>query len=208
MKLCTLSTFTSSHPSVMLAFLEKTTADFVLLPGAGSNTPTPAQVRRVLQSGVSAFVEGEGGKRRATPYLVTRTSIEAMPHQVFSQHPTANEIDILVQSLPARTFDIASRKVTIFICGELIAFNPDGTVKHGRTLPFDILANPAHTIMGHWNHLGRKLARLSLKSVALYCTNNNHSHNRITTDVRIYQEGALLQNRNSDGELVWSECVI
>jgi hypothetical protein len=201
MRLCAVSTFTSSQPRVILDFLERTTADFVLLPGSGSNTPTPTQVQRVLQSGVSVFVEGAGGKRHAIPYLVTSTSTEAMPRQIFSQHPTANEIDVLVQNLPDRTFTIATRKVTILICGEIIAFNPDGTVKHGRTLPFDILANPAHTMMGHWNHLGRKLVNLSLKSLVLYCTNNDHGHNRLTTDVRIYQKGILLLNRNSDGDL-------
>lgn len=141
-----------------------------MLPGARENTPTPHQVRSVLYQNQTVFVEGNGGKMGATPYIVTKHSQHAMPRQLFAQHPTAAEVDRLAAALPDRSIVLNGRQITIFMCGELIAFNPDGSVKHGRTLQYDILANPAHTMMGHWNHLGRKLATLSHTSAALYAT--------------------------------------
>jgi hypothetical protein len=39
--------------------------------------------------------------------------------------------------------------------------------------------------MGHWNHLGKKLERLSAGSLAVYVTNNTKNCH-LTSDVRIY----------------------
>ena len=181
MKLCAVSPFTNTSEAEIVAFLSDSTAALVLLPGRSRNTPSPEKVQSAIRSSVSVFVEGKGKKKEATPYLVTSRRIMSMPRQIFCQRPTAQQLDDLVACLPSRTFAIGSRMVTFFICGELIAFNPDGSVKHGRQLPYDILANPSHTIMGHWNHLGKKLSSLSLRSAAIYTTNNDRNHSGILT---------------------------
>lgn len=208
MKLCAVSPFTNTSEAEILAFLANATAALVLLPGRSQNTPSPEKVQSAICSGVSVFVEGKGKKKEATPYLVTSSKLMPMPRQIFSERPTAQQIDDLVACLPSRTFAIGSRMVTFFICGELIAFNPDGSVKHGRQLSYDILANPSHTIMGHWNHLGKKLSSLSRHSAAMYVTNNDRNHSGITTDVRIYKHGEELINRTVHGKITWCECKI
>lgn len=205
MKICAMSPFTNASEAEILAFLARTAADLVLLPGNAANTPSPEAVKKIIRDGVSVFVERKGKKKETTPFLVTSRELMPMPKQIFSQKPTAKQMDSLSENLPYRTFKIGTRFVTFFICGELIAFNPDGSVKHGRKLPYDILANPAHTIMGHWNHLGRKLSALSQRSVAIYATNNNLNHRAITTDVRIYKCGKLQVNRRVDGKIVCCE---
>lgn len=208
MKLCAISPLRSAPPRVVLSFLEKNNADFILLPGALENTPTPRQVQRVIKQGVSVFVEGRGGKTKAIPNLVTKSSITPMPPQIFWHHPTAENVDDLIEALPHRTFPIGDRKITFFICGELIAFNPDGTVKHNRKINFDIIASPSHTLMGHWNHLGKKFETLSRQSVALYATNNDREHGDLSTDVRIYVEGKNACRRFTTESLAWSQCEI
>ena len=96
-----------------------------------------------------------------------------MPHGIFPKSPKANDMDRLVSAWPDRTFSVASRKVTFAICGEINGFNPDGHVKFGRVLPFDILANPAHSLMGRWQHLGPKLSALSKGDVlTCHCDGN------------------------------------
>jgi hypothetical protein len=208
MNLCAVSPFTNTSEAEIIAFLGNATAALVLMPGGSHNTPSPEKVQNAIHSGVSVFVEGKGKKKEATPYLVTRREIIPMPRQIFSERPTAHQIDDLVACLPSRTFAIGSRMVTFFLCGELIAFNPDGSVKHSRQLPYDILANPSHTIMGHWNHLGKKLSSLSRHSVAMYVTNNDRNHSGITTDVRIYKHGEELTNRTVHGKITSCECEI
>jgi hypothetical protein len=208
MKLCAISPFTNASEAEILAFLSNTTASLVLLPGRSQNTPSPEKVQGTIRHGVSVFVEYKSKKNKSTPYLVTNRKLMAMPRQIFCQRPAVRQIDNLVACLPSRTFAIGSRMVTFFICGELIAFNPDGSVKHGRQLPYDILANPSHTIMGHWNHLGKKLSSLSLRTVTIYTTNNDRNHSGITTDVRIYKNGKVLTNRTVHGKIVCCECRI
>lgn len=208
MKLCAVSPFTNASEAEILEFLANATAALVLLPGRSQNTPSPEKVQSAIRSGVSVFVEGKGKKKESTPYLVTSRKLISMPRQIFCQRPTARQIDDLVACLPSRTFAIGSRMVTFFICGELIAFNPDGSVKHGRQLIYDILANPSHTIMGHWNHLGKKLSSLSLRAAAIYATNNDRNHSGIITDVRIYKHGKVLTNRTVHGKIVFCECKI
>jgi hypothetical protein len=129
-----------------------------------------------------------------------------MPSQLFSTRPSAENMDQLAALLPQRTFRFGKRSVTFLICGEILAFNPDGTTKHRRKLHFDILANPSHTVMGHWNHLGKKLKSLSSRSVMVHVANNDRNHH-LTTDVRIYRDGVRLK-RNSDINIAWSECVV
>src|SRR5260370_40625130 len=109
-----------------------------------------------------------------------------MPHGIFSQSPKAKHMDELVVAWPDRTFPIGSRTVTFVICGEINGFNTNGHVKYGRVLPFDILANPAHTVMGRFQILGPKLSALSKGSVVIHVANNDSNHDRLKTDVRIY----------------------
>ncbi len=202
MNICAISPFVNASEPEILTFLAEASADLVLLPGHSRNTPPPEKVKNIIRSGVSVFVECKGKKMETTPYLVTSRELMPMPQQIFAQNPSAEQMDRLAAILPNRTFRISSRFVTFFICGELIAFNPDGSVKYGRQLPYDILANPAHTIMGHWNHLGKKLSALSQRSAAIYATNNDRNHSGITTDVRIYKYGMLLANRSVNGKIV------
>lgn len=208
MKLLAASPFTNASVTQILAFLETVTATLVLLPGHHKNTPSPSVIQGFLKRGVSVFVEGAGKKTAAIPYFVTREEIVPMPRQIFSEQPTAQDIDDLAASMPDRTFRIGKRRVTFFICGELLAFNPDGTVKYHRKISYDVLANPAHTLMGHWNYLGKKLERLSKRSMALYAANNDKEHSGISTDVRIYKRGKHVSksflNRNQN--ITWCEC--
>ena len=131
-----------------------------------------------------------------------------MPCQSFGKSPTSVDMARLSEAWPDRTFVVGSRKVTFVLCGEINGFDLDGRVKHDQ-LPFvpDILANPAHTIMGHWNHLGKKLSGLSSGGrVAIHATNNNHNRDALTTDVRIYIDEKLQGATQFAGKLKWCEC--
>lgn len=207
MLICAASPFESASQVEILNFIEHKDADLILLPGNSNNTPQPERIKKVIKSGVSVFIE-QGKKIISIPYLVTSRELISMPRQIFTHNPTAEQIDNLVNVLPKRTFRIGSRFISFFICGEIIAFNPDGSVKHGRKLKYDILANPSHTLMGHWNHLGKKLSTLSKSSMSIYATNNNRNHDGVTTDVRIYKGGELLDNRVVDGKIVYCESEI
>ena len=137
-----------------------------------------------------------------------------MPPQVFHQSPTAESMEDLVKAWRGRTFPVGpSRKVTFAICGEINGFNPDGSAKNGREreLPFDILANPAHYIMGRWQHLGRKLSALSKGKVVIHVANNDRNHKNLTTDVRIYIDGRFPDDKvrcSGTLNLKWCECEI
>jgi hypothetical protein len=208
MNICAISPHTKTPKSRILQLLHEVKTDLVLLPGFSSNMPTPAEVQSVIDSQKAAFVETLGKESEATPCFVTSQAVRPMPQQIFGRKPTAKHIDALIRILPDRTFSVAARSVTFLICGELLAFNPDGSIKHGRKLSLDILANPAHTLMGHWNYLDRKLKSLSNGSVAMYATNNDRNHDRITTDVRIYRNCKLVPERNTLDGLSWSQCEI
>jgi hypothetical protein len=121
-------------------------------------------------------------------------------------------MDQLVAVWKCRTFSIGSRKVTFAICGEINGFNLHGQVKHGRALPFDILANPVHRVMGRWQHLRRKLSALSKGKVVIHVANCDRKNpERIKTDVRIYMDGVLKEDKvQADRrlKLKWCECEI
>jgi hypothetical protein len=207
MKTCVVSPFVSATRSEILAFLETMTARLVMLPGVARNTPTPEAVQAVIGRDVSVFVEFGGRKAKATPYLVTRRTVSPMPRQIFGEHPSAAQMDKLAENLPARTFTVGDRQVTFLICGENIAFSPDGSTKHKRRLAIpDILANPAHSLMSRWQHLGRKFAELSRRSAFLHAANNNRESPDVTTDVRIYRRGRLMPGRQVEGRIAWCEC--
>lgn len=209
MKVCAVSPWETASADDILNFLRKTTAELVVLPGVCRNTPSRQDTQRNIRRGVAVFVEDGGSKGKATPYLVTTDGALPMPRGIFARSPTANCMDALVAAWPGRTFPVGSRTVTFAICGEINGFNPDGSVKHGRVLPFDILANPAHTVMGRWQHLGRKLKALSKGKVVIHVANNDLKHKgQSTTDVRIYIDGTQQGKRQRAENLTWCECKI
>ena len=206
MKLCAVSPFTSASESDILDFIGKASYDLIVLPGASSNSPDPAKIRNLLQRGVRVFLERKGsGKQKHTPLLVTQNGFIEMPRQVFESNPSAEDMKRLARAWSRRTFSVGTRAVTVAICGEILGFNPDGTVKHGRELPFDVLVNPAHSKMGRWHHLGKKLANLSRGTIVVHIANNDSDHSAVTTDVRMYRNGKLLRNRQCSSVLAWCE---
>jgi hypothetical protein len=213
MRVFAVTPFENASRKEVLGFLDTLPQALIVLPGRSGNTPSPHQIQGVIRRGSTVFVEGPGSKsktrarkKKRPAFLVTKQNVTRMPSQIFSRSPTAKDMDRLAAILPQRTIRLGKRKVTFLICGEILAFNPDGSAKHGRKLEYDILANPAHTIMRRWNHLGRKLKRLSRRSVALHVANNDHNRHQ-TTDVRIYKNRVLMK-RNSDIRVAWSECAI
>lgn len=212
MKVCALSPWKTASANDILSFLGRSSADLVVLPGVSTNTPSPWDVTGIIRSGVSVFAEYGKTKEAAVPYFVTHGSEPAaMPRQLFAQSPSAKCLDALADIWRERTFPIGSRTVTFAICGEINAFNPDGSVKHGRQLPFDLLANPTHTVMGRWQHLGRKLSALSRNNkVVIHVANNNRNHEGLTTDVRIYVNEHIQDAKSVHyaGNLKWCECEI
>jgi hypothetical protein len=219
MKLCAVSPFNNAKKSEILKFLAKASAELVVLPGYSfckpTNTPSPSEIKKVIKDNVSVFVESEEGLPYFVPYLVTNKKLIRMPEQIFSEKPTVGELDRLIEILPKRTFSFGKRKVTFFICGEILAFNTDGNFKYDKHLPYskvveptNIVVNPSHNLMGHWNYLIPKLTNLSRKSAAIHVANNNRNRTTITTGTRIYKKGALLLNRQTEGMLSWCECSI
>jgi hypothetical protein len=206
MRVFAVSPFQIASWKEILHFLATLPSSLIVLPGYSANTPSPRQIQRVIHRKSLVFAEGAPGKNGCSAFIITHQSLKRMPSQVFSQSPKAADMDALAAILPQRTIRVGKREVTFLICGELMALNPDGSTKHRRELQYDIIVNPAHTTMGHWNHLGKKLARLSRRSIAVYVTNNDHNRH-ITSDVRIYNEGVLME-RHSDINIAWSECVI
>jgi hypothetical protein len=205
-KIIAVSPFASATKQEILDFIREQPKALIVLPGNQNNTPSPGQIQRVLHGGALAFAEGKKGKNGRPAFIIAKSKVNRMPSQVFATRPTANDIDDLADALPRRTIRIGRRRATFFICGELIAFNPDGSVKHKRKLDHDIVINPAHTLMGHWNHLRKKLERLSHNSIAVYVTNNVKDRH-LSSDVRIYRDGKLMK-RNRGINIAWSECPI
>lgn len=208
MRIIIVSPYFSASKREILNFLSARRADLFVLPGACHNSPTPSEVQKVINAGSSVFVEGSGIKAQALPYLVTRKKASSMPRQVFTNAPSASEMDELLRVFPSRTFSFGAHNVSFILCGEIMAFNPDGTLKHGRHLTFDVMINPAHTMMGRWRHLGPKLSAISRKALAVHVANNQHNHDRVTTHLRVYRSSKLLDNRVTTGNLVWSECLL
>lgn len=157
-----------------------------MLPGFSDNTPPVWEIQHALNPPAVVFVEEESNGIR-TPYIVTRDQAVPMPAGIFAKSPpTAKQMDDLVKAWPDRTFPIGSRMVTFAICGEINGFDPDGSAKHRQVLPFDVLANPTHTVMGRWHILGPKLSALSKGKVVIHVANNKKNSEKLTTDLRVY----------------------
>jgi hypothetical protein len=213
MRIFAVSPFKRATRKEILPFISGLPRGLIILPGHSGNSPSPRQVQHAMRHGSIAFVEGPGRKvvgpkqkRNRPGYIVRKQRIETMPPQIFKASPSAVEMDRLADILPERTIAVGRRKATFIICGEILAFNPDGSAKHARGLDLDILINPAHSIMGRWGQLGKKLKRLSRRSVVVHVANNDRNHH-LKTDVRIYKDGELMP-RNSDINIAWSECEI
>ncbi len=205
MKLIALSPFSKASRREILKFFENANADLVVLPGySAANTPSPSEVQEVINDKVSVFVESKAG----IPYLITKQERIQMPKQQFYKNPKASDLRNLVEIIQQRTHIICKRKVTFILCGEIIAFNPNGGLKHHLELPYgiDIVVNPAHYPMGHWNYLNQKLTNLSRKAAAVHVANNTSNHVNAGTDVRIYRLGKWLNNKQIEGNVSWCEC--
>ena len=205
-RIIAVSPFASATKKEIVDFIAMYSKALIVLPGNRSNTPSPRKIQNAIRGGSVVFAEGAKGKNGRFGFIIARSKINRMPPQIFAKRPTADNIESLGTMLPYRTIRMGRRKATFFICGELIAFNPDGSVKHHRKLDHDIVINAAHTLMGHWNHLRKKLERLSHGSLAVYVTNNIEDHH-LTSDVRIYKDGELMPRQRGDN-LAWSECRI
>jgi hypothetical protein len=211
MRIFAVSPFKKATRWEILDFLSKLPQGLIVLPGHCGNTPSPRQIQRVIAPGAMAFVEGPGRKvvgpkhkKNRPGYIVRKRSVTRMPSQIFKASPTAKEMDKLEAILPLRTIVVGKREASFIICGEILAFNPDGSTKHRRRLDLDILINPAHTPMGRWGQLGKKLKRLSRGSVVVHVANNDSNHH-LKTDVRIYKDGRL-RKRHRGKNIAWSEC--
>ncbi len=98
-------------------------------------------------------------------------------------------MDMLAAAMKRRTIRIRGNDFTFFLCGEIMAFNPDGSTKHRQGLEHGHVVNPVHSLMGHWNHLGAKLSALSSNSLAIHVANNCKNKHGLKTDVRVYKQG-------------------
>ncbi|MBA3351426.1 MAG: hypothetical protein H0U23_03205 [Blastocatellia bacterium] len=208
MKICAVSPFEDASREEILDFIAERQDDLVLLPGCNwyspSATPALEDIQRVIRPNVSVFVEVPG--ERAIPYVVTKANITPMPPQVFKQGPDKKEFEEFLRVLPKRLLAIGSKEVVFVVCGEIDAFRPDGTLKFPGHFPdYDVLANPTHTLRGHWNYLGAKLEKLSTRGMTLHVTNNSKNRSGITTNVRIYKNGVRQPGPNERGKMAWCE---
>jgi len=207
MRICAVSPLDDATKNEILSFVSECKADLIVLPGNCHNHPSYREVSKKLNSGVFAFIETGHGKRKSAPWLVSDSKHIEMPPQIFATSPTANELDQLQNAWPKRTHKIKKRECSFAICGEVDAFKKDGSVKNGRSLPFDILINPTHTTRGRWNHLGVKLAKLSQGTAVVHVANNDYNHHDVTTHLRIYVDGQIMP-RSIYANVSWSECEI
>lgn len=235
MKVLAISPFTTTGdgfrkalPADLLARVEASGAQLIVLPGYSAGiTPSPEELKTAIRPGCTVFVEaapanGDAGKAMARrqskradeafnphpPYLVTAHSITALPSQLFARSPDRSHIETLRDTLQARTVDIAGRRFTFVLCGEINGFDTSGRLKHGLPGPPGIVVNPAHTPMGRWHLLEAKLKALARRNgFAIHVANNTLKHPvAATTDVRIYRSGILMQGRNTEsGYSAWCE---
>ncbi|MGY2199455.1 hypothetical protein [Pseudomonas gingeri] len=202
MKITAISPFNSASALSIVQLVSDIDSGLVILPGYAVNTPSVAAIRKMLKPGVFVFLESSGkaktgpaSKLGRTPSFVSLDQVIRMPGQVFESTPKRKELRDLEAHFPKRTFLIDGRQVSFILCGEINAFQPDGTTKKGVELPFDILVNPAHSVMGRWNVLHPKLAALSKKRVVIHVANNTKDRPKLTTDVRIYANGEMVGSK-------------
>lgn len=202
MRITAIAPFDSANATHILSLVTVLRADLVILPGYRHNTPSLAQLRTALPEGAWAFLE-QMDKGQASPALLSSSVVFKLPPQVFSQSPTMQQLSDLESCFARRTVEIGEHRVSFILCGEINAFQADGTTKSGIKLPFDILINPAHSVMGRWHILGRKLSSLSRRGVVVHVANNNRNSHSLTTDVRIYVGGMQVGERDGNEFATW-----
>jgi hypothetical protein len=121
--------------------------------------------------------------RQATPVLV---------QQLLSQFSNGN-----------RLVEIDGRRLGLLICGEnnVIANRQSSDnepyVRHVTgfwSRPYDILLNPAHTVMGNWGKLEKRFSFLSQQGRwVFYCTNNTQSYSW-KSSLRVYHNGIRVRD--------------
>lgn len=162
-----------------------------ILPGTYVNHPSASEIQHNLSGEMHVFYEYPTGN----PVIISHHEIRSMPVQIFSRKPSVEQIDSLISNLSDRTVRICNRDFTFIICGEIIAFNPDGKLKTGQSTSLGLIVNTCHTLMGHWNYLGKKLSALSISNnLAIYLTNNNKNNPEISTDLRVYKNGSKISD--------------
>jgi small-conductance mechanosensitive channel len=146
------------------------------------------------------------------PSIISKHKIVKMPKQLFAQKPKRSDIQNLMNIWDDRTQEFSSdgKKVhiTFIICGEINGFNPDGNLKFGYSFQRTNLVNPCHTIMGRWYVLNRKLENLSIGHKMIYVSNNDRSSPKITTSLRIYDNGHQVEVRRQVPGLMWAQIEI
>ena len=186
-----------------MELLRSTRAELVILPGVSLNTPSPQHIQNVIHPAVTVFVEHAGEKGRAQPFFLRHDTLVRLPRQLFPRSPKAKELETLESIWPSRKCNIGPREVAVLMCGELNGFDVRGMPKYGRQLPYDILVNPTHSIMGRWNHLDKKFKALSRKKkVVIHTANNDRNHPNLSTDVRIYVDGVRSCNKTMSGPTI------
>jgi hypothetical protein len=202
MKITAISPLNSATPQSIVDLISTLRSDLVVLPGFAENIPAAAAIQKVLHPGTKVFLES-GKKQSVTPWLVSPTEIIGMPKQIYAQAPNAENLRQLESSFQGRTFKILHREVSFILCGEINAFNTDGLAKAEIQLPFDVLVNPAHSLMGRWHILGAKLRALSVGRTVVHVANNAKGSRSPTTDVRIYHDGAPVGVKERNDSAAW-----
>jgi len=210
MNLCIVSPFTVANVDQIINFIKGCGADLIIFPGFNASNALPVrEVQNALQTHSKIFMEvPEEGlkaiKMEVTPSIISKKDILKMPKQIFAQKPTKSEIHALLNIWDNRTLNLGNRKLTFIICGEINGFNPDGHLKFDKEHIHDIIVNPCHTIMGHWNYLGPKLSNLSENSLTIHVTNNNKNNKNISTDLRIYENGQKVDKKKFTSNISWA----
>ena len=107
----------------------------------------------------------------------------------------------------SRTIEVGDKRVAVLLCGEN---NSLRNVRNERNTPigrfsdipwplecYDVLVNPAHTSMGHWNLLHLRFAYFSQAGrVAVYCANNTHE--RWKSSLCVYRNGVKVLTGDLD----------
>lgn len=204
LRITALSPFICATPRAIVEQISIVESGLVVLPGWRRNGPSLVDLQQALQTGVTLFAELGPSIQRRKAYLVTCEANTQIPDQVFAERPSLSALSKLAGRLPERTIKLGSHRVVFFLCGEIHAFDANGTPKADVELPFEVLINPAHSMMGRWRVLGQKLEALSRGRVVVHVANNYGNNHRVSTDVRIYADGKQVGERIANGYVTWS----
>ena len=202
LKIIAIAPLDRSSSAHILTLVSELHADLIVLPGYWHNTPSITRIRKALPKGAWVFLESRE-KLHSLPVLISSSAIVKLPQQVFGTSPTKQQLFDLESCFAHRTVQIGEQCVSFILCGEINAFQTDGATKSGINLPFEILINPAHFVMGRWHILGRKLSTLSHRGVVVNVANNHKNSDRLTIDVRIYAGGRQVGERNQNEFAAW-----